>query len=184
MGTVLGLLDLLFVAFVAVQIRYLFGGADRVVSTAGLTYAEYARRGFFELVTVDGASASGAAAGTLAPPSRGPRAGLPGAGRNPVALLFVIMASAMQRMYLYVGEYGLTQLRFYVTAFMVWLAVVLAWFILTVPVYGATASPSVPYLPPSPPSSPSTPSTPTPSSPGLTSTACRTARGSILTSQR
>ena len=50
-GTVLGLLDLLFVAFVAVQIRYLFGGADRVVSTAGLTYAEYARRGFFELVT-------------------------------------------------------------------------------------------------------------------------------------
>ena len=28
-GTVLGLLDLLFVAFVAVQIRYLFGGADK-----------------------------------------------------------------------------------------------------------------------------------------------------------
>jgi hypothetical protein len=47
-------------------------------------------------------------------------------------LLLVVMASAMQRMYLYVDEYGLTQLRFYVTAFMVWLAVVLAWFILTV----------------------------------------------------
>ena len=42
------------------------------------------------------------------------------------------MASALQRVYLYVDEYGLTQLRFYVTAFVAWLAVVLAWFILTV----------------------------------------------------
>ena len=63
---------------------------------------------------------------------------------------------------------------------MVWLAVVLSWFILTVLrgrrdrfAFGA-------LLAASPPSSPSTPSTPTPSSPGLTSTACRTARGSIL----
>ena len=36
------------------------------------------------------------------------------------------MASALQRVYLYVDEYGLTQLRFYVTAFVAWLAVVLA----------------------------------------------------------
>jgi hypothetical protein len=46
LGTVLGLLDLLFLAFVAVQVRYLFGGAERVATTARLTYAEYARRGF------------------------------------------------------------------------------------------------------------------------------------------
>jgi Domain of unknown function (DUF4173) len=131
-GTVLGLLDLLFLGFVAVQVRYLFGGADRVVSTAGLTYAEYARRGFFELVTVT----------ALALPALLLAHWLLRAGDRErvfrvlagalVALLFVIMASAMQRMYLYVGEYGLTQLRLYVTAFMVWLAVVLAWFILTV----------------------------------------------------
>jgi hypothetical protein len=43
LGTVLGLL---FLAFVAVQVRYLFGGAERVATTARLTYAEYARRGF------------------------------------------------------------------------------------------------------------------------------------------
>ena len=35
-----------------VQLRYLFGGAALVHVTAGLTYAQYARRGFFELVTV------------------------------------------------------------------------------------------------------------------------------------
>ena len=49
-SVVLGLLDALFLAFVAVQVCYLFGGAERVVETAGLTYAEYARRGFFDLV--------------------------------------------------------------------------------------------------------------------------------------
>jgi hypothetical protein len=51
-GVMLGLLDLLFLAFVAVQVRYFFGGSALVQATTGLTYAEYARRGFFELVTV------------------------------------------------------------------------------------------------------------------------------------
>ena len=118
-GTVLGLLGLLFLAFVAVQVRYLFGGAERVVSTAGMTYAEYARRGFFELVTV-----TAIALPTLllahwllrADDRRGERTFGILAGTL-VALLFVVMASALQRMYLYVDEYGLTQLRFYVTAF-------------------------------------------------------------------
>ena len=44
-------LDLLFALFVAVQIRYLFGG-DAGLRLTGLSYAEYARRGFFELVWV------------------------------------------------------------------------------------------------------------------------------------
>jgi hypothetical protein len=118
-GTVLGLLDLLFLAFVAVQVRYLFGGAERIVSTAGLTYAEYARRGFFELVTV-----TAIALPTLllahwllrADDRRGERTFGILAGTL-VALHFVVMASALQRMYLYVDEYALTQLRFYVTAF-------------------------------------------------------------------
>src|SRR5579875_2203998 len=51
-GIVLGLVDCLFLAFVAVQVRYLFGGASIVGITPGLTYAEYARRGFIELVMV------------------------------------------------------------------------------------------------------------------------------------
>src|SRR2546423_1508317 len=48
-GVVLGLLDALFLGFVCVQVRYLFGSAAWVAATGGLTYAEYARRGFFEL---------------------------------------------------------------------------------------------------------------------------------------
>ncbi len=49
---ILGLIDILFLGFVIVQLRYFFGGAELVQKTIGLTYADYARRGFFELVTV------------------------------------------------------------------------------------------------------------------------------------
>jgi hypothetical protein len=45
-------LDLLFAAFVAVQARYLFGGGALVQAREHLTYAQYARHGFFELVAV------------------------------------------------------------------------------------------------------------------------------------
>jgi hypothetical protein len=48
----LALVNLLFLAFVVVQLRYLFGDASLVQETVGLTYSEYARRGFFELVAV------------------------------------------------------------------------------------------------------------------------------------
>src|SRR5436309_417547 len=50
-GVMLGAVNLTFLAFVIVQFRYFFGGAGLVQATTGLTYAEYARRGFFELVT-------------------------------------------------------------------------------------------------------------------------------------
>jgi hypothetical protein len=49
-----------------------------------------------------------------------------------LALLFVIMLSAMQRMGLYQREMGLTELRVYTMAFMIWLAIVFIWFAFTV----------------------------------------------------
>ena len=50
----LGALTVLFAAFVIVQIGWLFGGEALVLRTTGLGYAEYARRGFFELMCVAG----------------------------------------------------------------------------------------------------------------------------------
>jgi hypothetical protein len=133
-GTVLSLLDILFLAFVVVQVRYFFGGAALVQATTGLTYAEYARRGFFELVAV-AALVLPLLLFThwlLAPgDARGERAFRLLAGAQ-ILLLFVIMTSAFQRMRLYQAEYGLTEQRLYVTAFMGWLAVVFVWFAATV----------------------------------------------------
>jgi hypothetical protein len=45
----LGLLVLLFAGFVAVQLAVLFGGNRHVRDTDGLTYADYARGGFWQL---------------------------------------------------------------------------------------------------------------------------------------
>ena len=140
-GVVLGLLNVLFAAFVIVQFRYFFGGAARVMSIAELTYAEYARRGFFELTWVAGLVLpllliTHALAGRGERAAAAERIFRPLAGTQ-VALLFVIMASAVARMRLYQGEYGLTELRLYTTAFMLWLGLVFVWFAWTVLVRSA-----------------------------------------------
>ena len=133
-GMVLGLLDLLFLAFVAVQIRYLFGGAPLVGVTPGLSYAEYARHGFFELVAVAALVLPLLLAAHWSLRQDSPKharlfRALAGVQ---VVLLFVIMVSALERMRLYTDQFGLTEQRLYATAFMAWLAVVFVWFVLTV----------------------------------------------------
>ena len=50
-SVVLLAVDLLFGVFVVLQGAYLFGGSDTLQLT-GMTYSQYARRGFFELVVV------------------------------------------------------------------------------------------------------------------------------------
>lgn len=133
-STVLGLMNLLFLCFVAVQVRYLFGGASLILNSPGMTYAEYARRGFFELVTV-----AALVLPLLLLAHWFLRRDNPAHERvfhllagAQIALLFVIMASAFARMRLYQSEYGMTELRLYTTAFMGWLAAVFAWFGVTV----------------------------------------------------
>jgi hypothetical protein len=133
-GVVLGLLDLLFLAFVVIQVRYLFGGAGHVVNTAGLTYAEYARHGFFELATVTALALPLLllAHWLFRPENRTHEVAFKTLAGTMVALLFVVVASALQRMYLYTSEFGLTELRLYTSIFMFWISVVLIWFVLTV----------------------------------------------------
>ena len=135
-SVVLGLINLLFLSFVIVQMPYLFGGMDLVQNTPDFKLADYARRGFGELVTV--------AALVLpillvshwllrkdSPINEKIYRVL--AGIN-VGLLFVIMISAAQRLFLLTGNlgYGLTTIRFYPMVVMIWLALVFAWFCLTV----------------------------------------------------
>src|SRR5690606_9953268 len=51
-AVVLLLVDLLFLAFVWIQAFYLFGGQAHLALAEGVTYASYARRGYFELLAV------------------------------------------------------------------------------------------------------------------------------------
>lgn len=132
-GVALGLLNLLFLVFVLLQVRYFFGGAAFAQASNGLTYSEYYRRGFFELVTV-----AALVLPILLIAHWLLRKSNPAHERifrllagTQVLLLFVIMASAVRRMLLYQSEYGLTELRLYTTAFMAWLALVFIWFVAT-----------------------------------------------------
>jgi Domain of unknown function (DUF4153) len=128
-ATVLGALDLLFLVFVAVQVRWLFGGMDVVQATTGLTLAEYARRGFFELVTAAALVLPVLLAADWATRREGrdQETSFRALATVLVLLVGVLLVSALQRMLLYVGAFGLTELRLYTTAFMAWLAGVFAW---------------------------------------------------------
>ncbi len=127
-------IDLLFLTFALVQLRYLFGDASLVEGTVGLTYSEYARRGFFELVTVVALvlPIMLAADWVLAESDRKSRRIYHLLAGTLVLLLLAVVASAVKRMVLYQSAYGLTELRVYTTAFMAWLGIVLIWFAATV----------------------------------------------------
>lgn len=122
----LAVLDVLFIGFVAVQATVLFGGHAHVLETEGLTYAEYARQGFWQLLWVS--------ALTLLVLSGVIRV----AGRQAVsdrrllrilvgilcATSVVVVISAIHRMWLYQQAYGFSVQRLVVITIELWLGAV------------------------------------------------------------
>ena len=122
--TVMVLVNVVYLMFVAIQFAYLFGGSNLALPE-GFTYSEYARRGFFELISVTIINFGimllfigftkmnrGAAARFL---------------RCLYSLLVlntaVMLVSAYYRMLLYEGAYGFTYLRVFTQAFMIFMLV-------------------------------------------------------------
>jgi len=133
-GMLVGALDLLFAAFVALQLPHFFGGSWTLASTPGLTAAEYARRGFFELILVEAVAVPillGAEAIMRGTTGRHVTAFRILAGIN-LGLLGAIAASAALRLLLYRSAFGLTETRVYVGAVLAWLVAVLVILALTV----------------------------------------------------
>jgi hypothetical protein len=122
----LAVLDVLFVGFVAVQATVLFGGRAHVLETEGLTYAEYARQGFWQLLWVSALtllvlSAVIRVAGRNAASDRGLLRILVG---TLCATSVVVVVSAIHRMWLYQQAYGFSTERLTVITIELWLAVV------------------------------------------------------------
>jgi len=123
--TVLVLLDLVYILFVAVQFTYFFSGTLE----AGYTYAEYARRGFFELlfVTLINLSVTTAVI-TLTKHTHG---FLKNSIRSALTILVlssgVLLVSAFMRMSMYEEAYGFTFTRVLVHSFMIFLFVIFAY---------------------------------------------------------
>lgn len=129
----LALLDVLFLGFVAVQITVLFAGHDYVRETTGLTYSEYARQGFWQLL--------GAAVLTVAVISAAKWAIRPAQRSHDILLrvllgvlsllTVVVLVSALHRLHLYEDAFGLTRLRLFAYVVDFWLAGLFALLLLT-----------------------------------------------------
>lgn len=131
-GVLLTALNGLFLVFIVIQIRYLFGGDTLVQQTANLSYAEYFRSGFFELLAV---------AALVLPllllcdwawkEEESPRR-FRQLATCLLVQLGVVMLSAFKRLALYLEAYGLTEQRLYAAAVLCWLGFAAVWLGLTV----------------------------------------------------
>ena len=121
-SVVLLAVDLLFGVFVFLQGAYLFGGTDTLDLT-GMTYSQYARRGFFELlvVVVMVGGLIHVLESAVSDRTRVYRA----AALALVGLTLAVLVSSAARLALYQQAYGWTELRFYVAAAIAWLALCL-----------------------------------------------------------
>jgi hypothetical protein len=123
----LGGVLMLFASFLIVQARYLFAD-DQALAAYGLTYAQYARRGFGWLV-VTAVLAYGllvSADALTQRPKHNPHLFL-GLAWGWIGAVLLMLASAAYRLRLYVVAYAWTITRLQVAVFMFWLAV--AWLI-------------------------------------------------------
>ncbi|MBL1073757.1 DUF4173 domain-containing protein [Nocardia sp. 2] len=125
-GLPVGALIVVFAAFVGTQLAVLFGGDEYVQRTAELTYAEYARGGFWQLSIVSLLTLGviwivwQGAAKESAPDRLWLRIALAAV----TGLSLVIVVSAVGRMWLYQQAYGFTVLRLVVAVFELWIGFV------------------------------------------------------------
>jgi hypothetical protein len=121
---ILGSVSTLFLIFVIIQFAYLFGGLGQVSST-GYTYAEYARKGFFELIAVAAISWMLILTIKKCTAFRTAVQGLLFKWLSGILMaeVVVIMLSAHRRLNLYEDAYGFTTLRLLSHLFILWLGV-------------------------------------------------------------
>ena len=121
----LGSVNALFVTFIALQATYLFGGAINITSDA-FTYAEYARRGFFELIAISAFTylIMLVAEKLIERNSDRHSKAFKYLSAALAVQVMVLMVFAFNRLSLYEAAFGFTTLRLYSHAFILLLAVV------------------------------------------------------------
>lgn len=120
--TVLGLVNAVYTIFSFIQFAYLFGGKSFVLPSS-LTYAEYARRGFAELVIVTVINFGILIFGITFVKKDNKKifTTIKVFLTLLVIFTFILLVSAFYRMLVYEQAYGFTYLRIFVQAFMIML---------------------------------------------------------------
>jgi hypothetical protein len=123
---VIGSVFLLFLLFISIQFQYYFFPKNNIV-ISGLTFAEYARRGFFELVVIAVLTLF-LLLGLNTFTSRNTNSQEKLFTILNIGLLIsmlIILASSFQRLLMYESAFGFTQFRTYAHVFMIWLGILL-----------------------------------------------------------
>ncbi len=123
---VLALLDSVFAAFAAAQVLAATGAAAETLRSAGVTYSEYARSGFFQLLWAGGITLVllilFSRITALSTPEH--RVAFLVLAEIAVFLTLLIVLVAFRRLSLYEDAYGFTMLRLYSHVFAGWMAAV------------------------------------------------------------
>lgn len=117
-------LCLVYLLFICLQGTYLFS-AFAGVRPEEFTYADYARRGFFELCTIASINVGILlGANAFSKTMRSQNAILRWFNVILSALTLLLIATALSKMFLYIGAYGLTVKRVLTSMFMLWQMIV------------------------------------------------------------
>jgi hypothetical protein len=132
-GVPVYLLGALLALFLATQMGMMFGGAAFLLRTAGLTAANYAREGFFQLIAASLVVLATLVATEwmLAPDDDRGRRHFRGAAILLLSLVTVLVGSAVTRLTIYVGVFGMSVDRFFAYAMIAWVLFALATFAAT-----------------------------------------------------
>ena len=123
---VLASVNAMFLLFVAVQAKYLFGGKTNI-SVEGYTFSEYARRGFFEILTVSFLTMLLILVlDNFTQRKREKEYAFRGLSILLILLTMGLLGAAFHRLNLYENAYGFTHLRLMSGVFMIWLGLLLA----------------------------------------------------------
>jgi hypothetical protein len=123
---VLSVLDAIFAAFAVAQFMAATGAAGETLRAAGVTYADYARSGFFQLLWVAGITAIVLVlfSRITGLTQRTTRRAFQVLAQIAIGLTLLIVFVAFRRLSLYEEAYGFTMLRLYSHIFAVWIAIV------------------------------------------------------------
>jgi two-component system sensor histidine kinase BaeS len=125
-GAMLGIVGAILTLFVVAQLVAPTDAGDRLIESAGLTPAEYARSGFFQLCWATGLLVAFlAAVRALADPSALRNRVVVVLGTAVPALAVGLVVVSLRRMALYDQAYGLTMLRLWVVGAAIWMGAVL-----------------------------------------------------------
>jgi hypothetical protein len=123
---VLAVLDAVFAAFAIAQALAATGAADQTLRSAGVTYADYARSGFFQLLWVSGITLVVLVLFSRITgfSTRKNRQAFTVLAEVAIILTLLVVLVAFRRLSLYEEAYGFTMLRLYSHIFAAWIAVV------------------------------------------------------------